>query len=217
MNLILKSLVGSRAHGLHNEDSDYDYRGVHILPTSEILSIGYKAAGTQNLEGSLDETSYEIGHFLKLCTSANPSVLEVLLAEERVIDSPYADEMRELLPYMYDPRDAFNAFVGYSRNQQKKMLEDKTPRRNKAAIAYLRTLHNLIQLLETGSFPLKVENHVFRTYLMMIRGCHLETGEIMIAAGEMIRKASNLVLKTENRKDLSKINDFLIRVRKENW
>jgi predicted nucleotidyltransferase len=33
MKQILKVLVGSRAHDLYTEDSDYDYRGVFIYPT----------------------------------------------------------------------------------------------------------------------------------------------------------------------------------------
>jgi len=43
--IILKVLVGSRAHGLANKDSDYDYRAVYVLPTSKILSLGYKYKG----------------------------------------------------------------------------------------------------------------------------------------------------------------------------
>lgn len=55
--VILKALVGSRAHGLHTETSDYDYRGVHVLPTRDILSLGFKYSGTSWLEGDVDETS----------------------------------------------------------------------------------------------------------------------------------------------------------------
>ena len=42
---ILKVLVGSRAHGLADEDSDYDYRGVYVNATTDILSIGHKYKG----------------------------------------------------------------------------------------------------------------------------------------------------------------------------
>jgi predicted nucleotidyltransferase len=36
-NIILKVLVGSRAHGLANEQSDYDSRSVYVTSTKEIL------------------------------------------------------------------------------------------------------------------------------------------------------------------------------------
>mgnify|MGYP001501964861 CR=1 FL=1 len=43
---ILKVLVGSRAHGLSTETSDYDYRGVFVQPTETILSLGGKVQTT---------------------------------------------------------------------------------------------------------------------------------------------------------------------------
>lgn len=38
MKQIAKVLVGSRLHGLHTEDSDYDYRGIHIHDLKSVLS-----------------------------------------------------------------------------------------------------------------------------------------------------------------------------------
>ena len=92
--MVLKVLVGSRAHNLHNENSDYDYRGVHVVPTSKMLEIGAKYSPPSWIEGDVDETSYEIGHFLQLCTKANSSVLEVLLSQNVEIETPYALQMR---------------------------------------------------------------------------------------------------------------------------
>ena len=46
---ILKVLVGSRAHELHNKNSDYDYRGVFVLPTSEIFSLNYKIHNVEKI------------------------------------------------------------------------------------------------------------------------------------------------------------------------
>ena len=62
--LILKTVVGSRAHGLANPDSDYDYRGVFIAPTSELLKLNVRVKDTKWIEGNKDDTTYEIGKFL---------------------------------------------------------------------------------------------------------------------------------------------------------
>ena len=78
--IILKVLVGSRAHGLADENSDYDYRAVYVVPTSKILSINYKYVANTWIEGKEDNTAYEIGHFLKLACNCNPTILEVLKA-----------------------------------------------------------------------------------------------------------------------------------------
>jgi predicted nucleotidyltransferase len=52
---ILKCLVGSRAHGLHNEDSDYDYRAVYVNATTEILRIGHTYKGNHWVEGEKED------------------------------------------------------------------------------------------------------------------------------------------------------------------
>lgn len=215
--ILLKSLVGSRAHELHDDSSDYDYRAVHVVPTKEILRIGFKYSGTSWIEGSVDETSYEIGHFLQLCTKANPSVLEVLLADQTKIDTAYAKEMRELLPFMYDPNDAFNAFAGYSKNQQKKLLEDHLSRRLKFGVAYVRTAYNLVELFETGTFSLRVTNPKKKQTLTDIKSGLHSDGEIIDLAEAQIAKAKKLLPSVVNKKDMSVIDDFLCRVRKDFW
>ena len=75
--VILKVLVGSRAHKLDDKDSDYDYRSVYVTPTSNILSLNAKYSKTNWIEGNIDNTSYEIGHFLHLATKCNPTIMEV--------------------------------------------------------------------------------------------------------------------------------------------
>jgi len=217
MTIILKSLVGSRAHGLNTDTSDWDWRGVHVHQTSEILSLFHKYSPTSWLEGDVDETSYEIGHFLQLCTKANPSVLEVLLSDEPKVNTPYADEMRALLPLMYNPQDAFNAFAGYSKNQQKKLLDNSQGRRLKFGVAYVRTAYNLVELFETGTFSLRVKDHRHKEELFRIKDNELSDGKIIDIAEEYINIAKTLLPTVKNHQDIAAINAFLLKVRKDFW
>lgn len=139
MKKILKVLVGSRAHGLHNEDSDHDYRGVFIQPTSEILKLGKTKRHTSWIEGKIDDTSWELGHFLQMAVKCNPTILEVFLSpiEEETED---CKELRALFPHVWNSNDVKNAFIGYGLNQRKKFLDGKDNRPNKFAAAYLRSL-----------------------------------------------------------------------------
>lgn len=210
--IILKALVGSRAHGLHNEDSDWDWRGVFVTPTSEILSLGFKYSPTSWIEGKVDDTSYEIGHFLMLCTKANPSVLEVLMAKECKVNTSCANKLRDLFPFMYNPQDAFNAFTGYAKNQQKKLLDNHLQRRGKFAVAYIRTLQNLVQLFQEGYFNLEVED---KERFKAIR--EWSNGEIIDEADRLIGMATDLLPKVENHQDLKRVNEFLLEVRKGYW
>ena len=118
--IILKVLVGSRAHGLEDENSDYDYRAVYVLPTSKILSLGYKYKGNDWIEGKEDNTAYEIGQFLHLATQCNPSILEVF-KDPIMYSSLDGTKLRDIFPYVWNPKGAFDAFVGYGLYQRKSM------------------------------------------------------------------------------------------------
>ena len=54
---ILKVLCGSRAYGLNDEDSDYDYHGVYVVPTSRLLVIDSRIKETQWVEGESEDNT----------------------------------------------------------------------------------------------------------------------------------------------------------------
>jgi predicted nucleotidyltransferase len=163
---ILRCLVGSYAHGLATPDSDKDYRGVFITPTSELLKIGagpYKGNHWVEGEGE-DNTSYELGHFLHLATKSNPTILEVFKATEFESLTKAGDtlgtELRALFPYVWSSAGVKNAFAGYSHNQHKKMFSEKeefAKRRFKYAVAHIRVLLQAIELLRTNDFSVEVK------------------------------------------------------------
>lgn len=228
--IILKVLVGSRSHGLHNEDSDYDYRGVFVLPTKEILdlkNVGGKYKANDWFEGKEDHTMYEIGHFLKLATKCNPSVLECFKAPNQPINEPgtgerhfsvLGDELVDLFPYVWNPIDVFNAFTGYSKNQRKKMLDKKDNREAKYACAYIRTLYNLECLLSCEDFQMDVtHNQELYNKLKNIRSGNFTMGDIIDDAEKRIEYCKKLRDMCTHKPDLDKVNEFLLKVRKEFW
>ena len=166
---LLRVIVGSQAHGLATPESDYDYRGVFILPTVDFFRLGGTMKTTSWIEGKDDDTSWEIGHFLNMATHCNPTVLETLLApfapgkalgeltkaEEQLQDT--AIELRSLFPYVWNSLRVKEAFIGYGINQRKKFFENKDKRAPKYAVAYLRVLYQATELLSTGTFSINFE------------------------------------------------------------
>ena len=215
-NIILKVLIGSRAHGIADITSDYDYRAVYVLPTSKILSLGYKYKGNDWVEGKEDNTAYEIGHFLQLAIHCNPSLLEVFKGPVE-----YANEdgikLRKLFPYVWNPKRAFDAFVGYGLNQRKKMLDKKDKRPVKYAVAYLRTLYNLIDLLMRKTFSLEINNPKVKEALMAIRKGTSTYGMVVDAAEQLTSLARICLAKCKHEPNIEKVNEFLIDVRKRYW
>jgi len=214
--LILKVLVGSRAHGLERENSDYDYRGVYIPPTREILSIGHNYKGTHWVEGREDNTSYELGHFLHLATKCNPSILEVFRAPVVEVTKE-GEQILALFPYVWNPQDAFAAFTGYGLNQRKKLLEGKDDRPYKYAVAYLCTIYNLTDLLMTGTFNLKVERPERLALLKKCRDGEYTPGQIVDMAAKLTSLAKPLRDKSTQVPDLEKVNSTLLEIRRRNW
>jgi predicted nucleotidyltransferase len=202
---ILRTIVGSHAHGLATETSDIDYRSVYALPTAEILSLGFNYKGSSWVEGeSEDNTAYEIGHFLMLATKNNPSILEVMVAPVES-QSNYGDELRALLPSVFDPQQAFNSFTGYSLNQRKKMLDNHLGRKRKFATAYIRTLYNLYDLLLTGTFRLKVTDKKRLVILKQLKYADFHNGFVIDLADELTEQAKTLL----NTKYFDKNGEYL--------
>jgi len=215
--LLLKCLVGSRAHGLHTEDSDYDYRGVYVLPTQEILSLSHKYKGSSWIEGNEDNTSYEIGHFLELAIKCNPSILEVFIAPPVEMYANWGVRIKMLFDYVWNPKDAFNAFVGYGLNQRKKMLDNNLGRWEKYAVAYLRTLLNLNNLLKTGTFSLEVTDSIWKRMLIKTKNKQYLVGSIIDKAQVLTEEAREYLEDCKHESDKEKVNSFLLEVRKEFW
>ncbi len=225
---ILRCIVGSQAHGLASPKSDFDYRGVYVMPTSEILKIGAKIENTNWVEGNEDNTSWEIGHFLNMATHCNPTILETFLAPMVSIKSfeiaVIGNELRSLFPYVWNSTDVMNAFIGYGLNQRKKFFEDKDKRASKYAVAYLRTLYQGWELIKTGTFTIRIADTEIGETLKKWKA--LSSTEILKNhAGEVIstclkweellrREYSNTPRKETN---IEPINKFLLKIRKEFW
>lgn len=165
--IILEGVTGSTAYGLATENSDIDIKGVYLLPTNKVLEIGFNQDHTTIDHVDPDWVYHEVGKFMKLVMSGNPTVTELL----------YLDEYTKLTTIgkmLIDNRDAFlstkaimNAYRGYAFAQAKK-LNNRTDqgldgydsslknRFAKHTRHCFRLLLQAKQLLETGTLSVKV-------------------------------------------------------------
>jgi len=74
---IFESLVGSRLYGMHEEDSDYDYKGVFMAPDNYYFGMDHVNQVEQG-----ETTLYELRRFLHLAGQNNPNILELLWIPE---------------------------------------------------------------------------------------------------------------------------------------
>lgn len=225
MTQILRVLVGSRAHGLHTADSDFDWRGVFVTPTTEILKLGGTTTQTSWIEGKEDDTSWEIGKFLFMATKCNPTILEAFKAPaqhsddiEREYYNQYGKHLQALFPYVWNSKAVMDAFIGYGLNQRKKFLENKDVRPHKYAVAYLRTLYMAEQLLLTGDFPLNMANTPIFDTLLRWKNKDYQVGEVIQLTHEWEKRVRSAFERNPDKKtEIEPINNYLLEIRKEFW
>lgn len=217
MKTILKTIVGSQAHGLANTDSDFDYRGVFVVPTSEILKLHGSVSHTSWLEGKEDDTSWEIGKFLLMAVKSNPTVLETFLAP--VVEfGEWSEKVRQIFPHVWNSNDVKNAFIGYGLNQRKKFFENKDGRQAKYACAYLRVLFNAWQILSMGTFSVCLLNTPVFDACKKFKLGNFEIGEVIQLTHEWQEKVEDAFADNPDKKsNLEPVNELLLEIRKQNW
>src|SRR5882757_685667 len=117
---ILTSMVGSRAHGTDTATSDVDMRYVMLVPTSEIVKMGYTPKFARERDPTKDENFWELQRFLELCTKGNNSTLEVLLAPVEE-STPEGDELRAMFPKFLKRKSIYWAHFNFAVSNRKTM------------------------------------------------------------------------------------------------
>ena len=119
--LLYEYIRGSHLYGLNNEDSDVDTSGVFILKKEALLGLGMDfqelIADSRN-----DTTWYEIGKFMSMLTTSNPSVIESLFVpEDKVLTKPNpALEPLFANRNEFITKQCFKPFVSYAIEQIRK-------------------------------------------------------------------------------------------------
>jgi len=159
---ILEGIVGSTAHGLATPDSDKDVAGVFGYATEVFWEL--KEPKMSIVKTNPDSTHHEILKFIKLASSANPNILELLW----------------LPTYTYQNLDGYNlvkirqaflsqrvqvAYIGYAESQFRKLMQrgdsfssGTKNRTNKHARHLFRLMEQGQHLYTTGELNVRVNN-----------------------------------------------------------
>jgi len=219
MENILKVIVGSRLHRLHNEDSDYDYRGIFKDDLINILSPFKKQRTTSWIEGKDDDTSYELLHFVKMAASGNMTIYEILWSDLIVDSSDIGSVLRNNREKFLSKERVYNSSLGYASNQMKKSSIDNPDKNTpKAVVAYIRVLRQAIELLSAGNFNPSYDYHD-KNFIMDIKYDFRDDmvpkiSKLFIELRKDLENAyKNSILKEEA--DIEWIENFILDVYKE--
>lgn len=124
-HLIFDCVVGSRAYGIHNPDSDADRSGV-IIPGKEYF-YGFKKFEQFQGFKEKDRVAYDIRKAINLILDNNPNMMDLLFIPERcyVKITPYWEEIIKI-------RDSFiskkcrHTFSGYAFAQLRRLANHRS-------------------------------------------------------------------------------------------
>ena len=118
-SVIFRGIVGSRAYGTQNANSDTDVRGVFVVPASEYVRLA--SPPRQVSDPRNDRTYYSLLRFCELMTEANPTTLEMLfLPEDCILKATPAYALLCANREMFVTQKAVESHLGYAMSQIRK-------------------------------------------------------------------------------------------------
>ena len=150
--LLFATVSGAHLYGFPSPDSDWDLRGVHVLPAREVLGLALPREtidSDQIVDGlELDLVTHDVRKFMGLMLKPNGYVLEQLHSPLVVYTTPEHAELRELGLRCVTRYHAHH-YLGFSAGQWKLLNRDDPPR-VKPLLYTFRTLLTGLHLMRTG-------------------------------------------------------------------
>jgi predicted nucleotidyltransferase len=150
--LLFATVSGAHLYGFPSPDSDYDLRGVHVLPLAQVVGLD---VGLETIEASaltdgleLDLVTHDVAKFCALLLKRNGYVLEQLLSPLVVRTTPAHAELCALAPQLVT-RHHSHHYLGFAATQWG-LFEKARPRRVKPLLYVYRVLLTGIHLMRTG-------------------------------------------------------------------
>ena len=150
--LLFATISGAHLYGFPSPDSDYDLRGVHILPAEEVMSLfpdrdTIEISKKEDLE--LDLVTHDVQKFFGLLLKANGYVLEQLYSPLVIHTTPEHEELKSIAKNCVTRHHAHHYF-GFAENQWR-LFQKEEPPRVKPLLYVFRVLLTGIHLMRTGT------------------------------------------------------------------
>jgi predicted nucleotidyltransferase len=146
------TISGAHLYGFPSPDSDYDLRGVHLLPLEDVVGL---ASGKETVEKSgmhdgleIDLVTHDAKKFFGLLLKKNGYVMEQVFSPLVVHTTPEHGELRAIAAECLTKHHAHHYF-GFAETQWK-LFEKENPPRVKPLLYVYRVLLTGIHLMRSG-------------------------------------------------------------------
>lgn len=164
--LLFVTISGAHLYGFPSPDSDYDVRGVHILPVRDVVGLdpGQETVELSEVRDGLeiDLVTHDVKKFFGLLLKKNGYVLEQLYSPLVVKTSDAHEELKEIARGCVTRHHSHHYF-GFAETQWK-LFDKERPRRVKPLLYVFRVLLTGVHLMRTGEIEanLRVLNEEFK-------------------------------------------------------
>lgn len=158
-DILFVGLTGSHSYGLNHSDSDYDYRGVYVLPLEEDVSLFRTNQTSFNQTEPYDIANYELAKFLQLVLRNNPNILEMLFLDEylyKTEDNLLSNYLNNIFEHKQSvlSQHVRTTYIGYASSQFKKLQQRKEEGlegyRSKLRKRFIKHSVHLFRLIKQG-------------------------------------------------------------------
>ncbi|MEI7459224.1 MAG: nucleotidyltransferase domain-containing protein [Pirellula sp.] len=150
--LVFATISGAHLYGFPSPDSDFDLRGVHLLPLKTVLSLddGQQTVEKEGIYDGLeiDLVTHDAAKFFGLMLKRNGYVLEQLLSPLVVFTTPEHEELKSIATRCITRHHAHH-YLGFAATQWR-LFEKESPPRVKPLLYTFRVLLTGIHLMKTG-------------------------------------------------------------------
>lgn len=158
--LVFTTISGAHLYGFPSPDSDYDLRGIHILPAKEVVGL-YPVQETIELSEikmnvQIDLVTHDIKKFFTLLLKRNGYVLEQLYSPLIVKTTPEHEFLKEIAAKCIT-RNHYYHYLGFAKSQWELLLKENEYRVKPLLYVY-RVLLTGIYLMNRG----KIEANLVR-------------------------------------------------------
>lgn len=150
--LVFATISGAHLYGFPSADSDFDLRGVHLLPLEQVVGL---EPGEETVESSgvrdgleMDLVTHDAKKFFGLMLKKNGYVLEQLLSPLVVQTTPEHDELKAIAKDCITRHHAHH-YLGFAATQWK-LFRKEAPPKVKPLLYVYRVLLTGIHLMRTG-------------------------------------------------------------------
>jgi hypothetical protein len=213
--VIFLKLWGSRSHGTQIESSDWDFSGVYVVPTKQLLGL---ESFPETCDGNKPDFSFhEIKKFCLLLVKGNPGILEMLYTEKECQETEMWKRLKAER-HRFLTKQVVSAYLGYATDQMKRMQKG-TYLHTKGGEPGEKWCYHMIRVLKDasriaqGQEPVVWKEGKELELLMDIRNGKIPLEEVQAMAEDMIQTIKSIPLTLPDHADKEFLENWLLEIR----